>query len=454
MRRTITWILYILMGVQIAFGCVYLVGNFGVTQQFRENLDSFLPTGAVSLIQLVLAAVSVWYVLGKLEVRENRYRRGYVCAFLLTVPYLLQMHTARLVWSLALSAFLGLFGLILETVKSGLSGRRAVLLLIAYFLYGVICPDGLWLGALLLLGIFFFSGRRGREIEPQAGDKVKKRRAGGREGLRFGAMALLTAAVIFLTNSGLNSIFPQERTIYRENTLGAAAASRLVWPNFGKNYFFWSEDIKAVLSEDEAVWISWRADLVGEEFYPLLEENYGSGKATKLCLEMGLRCLKDRTRETLSEMGRDLRDYLLLPFTIERNLKGKGSSLTAWNYGRMREHTPILVKYYYRYGVFELPVLLLGSFLLWSFKRNDQISQFLRQKAAGRETEKEIREAAERGRLSPQWKFILYTLAIYTLWYALRSNLPVDYKPALPILFIWYLTPAAYLICGGNEEEV
>ena len=443
-----TWVLYILMGGQILFGCAYFVSNFGAEQQFRENWGSLLPMGIVCLAQLILAAFCLWYVLGKFGFRESKWVRSYVCAFFLTVPYLLQMHMARLIWSAAFSVFLWLIGLILETAKSGLSRQRAFLLLIAWFLYGVICPDGLWLGAFLLSGIFFFSGR-GRE-ESGLRTERKKGRTGFGAGFRFGAAALLTAVLIFVSNLGLNAALPGMRTLYRENTFGVAAVSRLVWPNFGKNYFFWSEEVKAVLPEDEAVWISWRADLVGEEFFPSLEEAYGRKKATKLCLEMGMRCLKDRTKETVSEIGRDLKDYFLIPFTIERNLKGEGVSLTAWNYGRMREHTPVLVKYYYRYGIFELPLLLLCSFLLWCFKITDQTSQFLRRKAAGEET------AQRRGdgrKIPVQGRFVFYILILYTVWYTMRSNLPVDYKAVLPSLFVWYLASVGGLLCKKRESE-
>lgn len=429
MRRTITWILYILMGVQIVLGCVWFVTNFGAVQEFRENLFVSLPMGAVSLVQLVLAAASTWYAAGKFGFGENKYSRAYVCAFLLTVPYLLQMHTARLVWSLSLTAFLWMMGLLLETRKSGLSGRRAALLLISWFLYGILCPDGLWLGGIVLFTGIWAAGRKGRKDgraqrrEAQAG----RESAGLGTGLCFGAAAVLAAGAICIANAGLNKALPKERTIYRENTFGAAVASRFVWPNFGKNYYFWNEDIRAVLPESEATWIDRREDLVGEEFYPLLEETYGKKKAIELCIRMGRNCLEIRTKEVLGEIGRDLKDYVLLPFTIERNLKGEGTSLTAWNYGRMNEKTPALTKYYYRYGAFSLPFLLLGSFLLWSFEKRDR-------------------------KISAEWRFMLFIVILYALWYTLRSNIPIDYKVALPILFIWYLASASGVM--ANDKNI
>lgn len=437
MRRTITWVLYMVMGVQIAFGCAYFATNFFVVQRFSENYASALPMWAVSFVQLFLAAVSTWYVLGKLgfgKSRKDGLLRGYICAFLLTVPYLLQMHLAKLVWSLSLSCLLWMLGLIMEIAVQGASKKGVLLLSGAYFLYGIICPDGLWLGGILVL----------------VGSLLLKKR--DKDGLRVSVAALFMAIVIFVTNVGLNSAFPEARRIYRENNPGTAAVSRFVWPNFASNYFFWDEEVKAVLSEEDAVRLCQRIDLLEEEFYPAMVEAYGTGKATKLCLEMGYRCLMDRSRETVSEIGRDLRDHLLIPFTIEGNLQGRGVSMTAWNYGRMKARSPVLVKYYFRYGGFELPILLLGSLLLWWFHRNDQIGQWLKERAAGREIRPPAYRDGGRGGNAAPWKLLCFAVILYTLWYTMRSNLPIDYKMVLPILFVWYLASVGGLLCQKPEN--
>lgn len=452
MRRTITWVLYIIMGVQIVFGCAYFAGNFSAEQQFAERYASVMPMGIVSLIQLFAAAVSIWYVLGKLGFegkREKRFLRGYICAFLLTVPCLLQMHTARLVWSPALSCFLWMLGLVMETAVRGVSKKKVLFLTGAYFLYGVICPDGLWLGGILLFFCLLY--RRKRERITENRDKSGKEAGEQREKVPFGLAVFFTAAVIFLANAGLNSAFPEARRIYRENNPGTAAVSRFVWPNFASNYFFWDEEVKAVLSEEDAVRLCQRIDLLETEFYPAMVEAYGTGKATRLCLEMGYRCLMDRSRETVLEIGRDLKDHLLIPFTIENNLRGRGVSLTAWNYGRMRARSPVLVKYYVRYGSFELPILLLCSLLLWWFHKNDQMSQWVKQQAEN--SEKPLFYKYGGGeKISVQWKILFFVVILYTLWYTMRSNLPIDYKLVLPILFIWYLASVGGLLCQKPEN--
>ena len=452
MRRTITWVLYIIMGVQIVFGCAYFAGNFSAEQQFAERYASVMPMGIVSLIQLFAAAVSIWYVLGKLGFegkREKRFLRGYICAFLLTVPCLLQMHTARLVWSPALSCFLWMLGLVMETAVRGVSKKKVLFLTGAYFLYGVICPDGLWLGGILLFFCLLY--RRKRERITENRNKSGKEAGEQREKVPFGLAVFFTAAVIFLANAGLNSAFPEARRIYRENNPGTAAVSRFVWPNFASNYFFWDEEVKAVLSEEDAVRLCQRIDLLETEFYPAMVEAYGTGKATRLCLEMGYRCLMDRSRETVLEIGRELKDHLLIPFTIENNLRGRGVSLTAWNYGRMRARSPVLVKYYVRYGSFELPILLLCSLLLWWFHKNDRMSQWVKQQAEN--SEKPLFYKYGGGeKISVQWKILFFVVILYTLWYTMRSNLPIDYKLVLPILFIWYLASVGGLLCQKPEN--
>ena len=440
------------MGVQIVFGCAYFAGNFSAEQQFAERYASVMPMGIVSLIQLFAAAVSIWYVLGKLGFegkREKRFLRGYVCAFLLTVPCLLQMHTARLVWSPALSCFLWMLGLVMETAVRGVSKKKVLFLTGAYFLYGVICPDGLWLGGILLFFCLLY--RRKRERITENRNKSGKEAGEQREKVPFGLAVFFTAAVIFLANAGLNSAFPEARRIYRENNPGTAAVSRFVWPNFASNYFFWDEEVKAVLSEEDAVRLCQRIDLLETEFYPAMVEAYGTGKATRLCLEMGYRCLMDRSRETVLEIGRDLKDHLLIPFTIENNLRGRGVSLTAWNYGRMRARSPVLVKYYVRYGSFELPILLLCSLLLWWFHKNDRMSQWVKQQAEN--SEKPLFYKYGGGeKISVQWKILFFVVILYTLWYTMRSNLPIDYKLVLPILFIWYLASVGGLLCQKPEN--
>ncbi len=423
MRKVIEYILMILMGFQILLGSMYTVTNFGNRQLFSEGSLLPFPAGIVYFLQILLAVSSTWYFSGAVGLGTDRKMRGWITAFLLTVPFLLQMHMACPAWSVSLSALLWMTGLAVETGRNGFSGKRGILLGISYFCYGIFCRDGLWIGIFILLVVCIL---------------YRKSLTGKRAYL---IMAGLMACIIFAGNIGFNRAWPEGRQEYIQNTPGAGLASRFVWPNFATNYFFWSEEVKEVMSLEEAIVYCQRVDTVESSFYPAMAKAYGRGKADRLCLEMSYRCLMDRTKETVTEIVKDFKDYLLIPFTIERNLKGEGTSLTAWNYGRMKMYTPELVKYYFRYALFELPVLLLGSILIWMLREGGRIGQSIKKKKKWN------------NRISTEGKLLLSIGGIHIVWYTMRSNLPVDYKQVLPLLFLWYLAAAGGLICGKPEKE-
>lgn len=435
MRKTISCILIILMGVQIVLGITYAAANLCSIQPFSENLALPLPVGLLYLMQIAVFCAALWYFLGKVGLWERKLLRGFITAFLVTVPFLLQMHMSKLGWSGALSAFLWMLGLAVEIRRCGLSKKRGCLLGISYFLYGILCPDGVWLGGILLLAVPVLC-RKGKKCRESSARK---------EGIYYRLLVLFMACLILIANMGLNGMWPEKRQEYLYNDFGHAMVLRFVWPNFSTNYFFWNEDVKRVLSLNDAVDIGNREDAVERDFFPVMEEEYGKRKANRLYLEMAYRCFEDRTKEIAEEIATDFKDYILIPFTIERNLQGEGTSLTAWNYGRMKVHTPLLVKYYFHYGLFELPVLLLGSILLWLAGPGFPYGrQLLGEKAVG----DGISGAGSEDRkylVSVEWKVLLFAGLLYVFWYTMRSNLPIDYKQVLPVLLIWYLVPACSL---------
>ncbi len=431
MRKTISCILIILMGVQIVLGIMYAAANLCSIQPFSENMALPFPAGLLYLMQIAAFCAALWYFLGKAGLRKGKLLRGFITAFLVTVPFLLQMHMAKLGCSGALSAFLWLLGLAVEIRNCGLSRKRGCLLGISYFLYGILCPDGVWLGGILLLAV---------PVLYQKGKKCRES-TGRKEGIYYRLLVLFMACVILMANMGLNGMWPEKRQEYLYKGFGHTMVMRFVWPNFSTNYFFWNEDVKQVLSLEDAVDIGNREDAAERDFFPVMEEKYGKRRANLLYLEMAYRCFADRTKEIAEEIATDFKDYLLLPFTIERNLQGEGTSLTAWNYGRMKVHTPLLVKYYFHYGLFELPVLLLGSILLWlagaEFPHGRRL---LREKAIGD-------NISDGGKhlVPPEWKVLLFAGLLYVFWYTMRSNLPIDYKQVLPVLLVWYLAPVCSL---------
>lgn len=362
-REIVQRIMYILMAVQIAMGILYIGVSFGTYQQFSEGIALIPFSAFIYVLQIMAGLASTWYFLSVIYFRRTGEKTcKWLCLlltlFLNTIPFVLQMHMALLSYSFGLSIFL------------------------------------------VLLGIAFSKKDNDGKIYHRLGIRIA---------LVFVCMFLLNE-IVKPACEDLISIKTTGKEIERiQNSFGAAMVSRFVWPDFATNYFFWSDEVKAAMSLDDAVHICQREDAVENYFGPLMEKAYGEKKANQLYLEMAKRCFMDRTKAILTEIVNDFTDYALIPFTIERNLEGDGTSLTAWNYGRMKACAPELIRYYFRYSLYILPVMLLGTVMI-SF-----------------------------GKVSGEVKALAGTVIMYALWYTLRSNKPVDYKLVLPIVFIWYL---------------
>ena len=295
---------------------------------------------------------------------------------------------------------------------------------------GLIRVDLFWICGLFLLcalSLLFIkketresvmaSGENQREEQGKEQSKEQSREQCRRQWKKLWLVFFLVEIAVFTVNRV--TYVPQEDRI--QNSFQASMVSRFVWPNFATNYYFWSDEVKEAISLEDAVKICQREDALESFFGPVMEQKYGYQKAKSLYLEMAYQCFMDRTKEEILMLAEDIKDYILIPFTVERNLSGEGTSLAAWNYGRMQEHAPWLVKYYYRYSLLVLPVMLLISIVVsmarMSWKINFRFNKI-------------------------QIRVIRYLVGFgiwYGLWFAMASNKPIDYKLVLPVVFIWYL---------------
>ena len=498
MKKLLQYTLLFLMGIQILMGGAYIVLNIGKTQQFMESIRLFglgeqlvsdgytgilysallwlchilsggahavyangittIPFSAfISVLQLVCFAAATWYFLGVWM--EYGWKKAVCTAYLLTVPFLLQMHLAVLPWSLGLSAVEVMLGGFLRLVRQGnpadkeieepasrmdreknteqkkntaqTDGKKDILCMsLGLMAAGLIRVDLFWICGLFLLcdlSLLFIkketresamaSGENQWEEQGKGQSKEQSREQCRRQWKKLWLVFFLVEIAVFTVNRV--TYVPQEDRI--QNSFQASMVSRFVWPNFATNYYFWSDEVKEAISLEDAVKICQREDALESFFGPVMEQKYGYQKAKSLYLEMAYQCFMDRTKEEILMLAEDIKDYILIPFTVERNLSGNGTSLTAWNYGRMQGHAPWLVKYYYRYSLLVLPVMLLISIVVsmarMSWKINFRFNKI-------------------------QIRVIRYLVGFgiwYGLWFAIASNKPIDYKLVLPVVFIWYL---------------
>ena len=437
-RKCLISVIAALMGVQIVLGIAWLVMNFGSVQSFQESVEfekissSFLldeysgvlyPVilavcrGAEKItsvpypcfmegLQLVMAFAAEYYLLGRLH-NTGKYKRFFGVCFLMTVPFLMQMQLAILPYSLALSATLWMIGSSIAVLESGEKNVAGLTALgISYLTGSLLLPDLFWLGGVYLLVILLICLKKShRQMRSQV------------------IPLLLTLVLGMGIFQGINAIAVVPGSHGKiQNSFQAAMVDRFVWPNFATNYYFWSEDVKNVMSLDDAIYICRREDAVADQFGPMLEKAYGRQKANTLYLQMARRCFTDRTKECLEEIGTDFTDYLFIPASIEGNLRGHGTSETAWNYGKMRTHTPALTMIYCQFGLYAWAALMICSVILL-------IARLIRVLRCQTKEDQNI----------TRYGFgILYVL-ICTIWYTMRSNSPVDYKLVLPTILFWYV---------------
>lgn len=362
-------------------------------------------------------------------VGEKRYGGAALlgAGYLTTVPQLLQMHMAVLPQSLVLSLFLTQLGIVLKQLrkKSPHKMRDFMICCVLWAGMGLLQPDYLWLGGVPIVCqmiIFCFRKEKSRNIFCMA------------------SAAVLTVLLI----NGVHHITQEAGCRGNiQRTLGAALVSRLAWPHFEDNYYFWPEEVKQVMSPMEGREISLFADNVKRVLGPKFEETFGKEQANAYYWEMALHCFSDRTKEILPKIGEDFAAYLFVPFAIGKQLSGGGLSYTGWNFDRMWEKSKALTSMYVRYGTYSFLVgtVFAAVYLIISIARS-------RKAIFGKGT-------AKKERLS-MWSFVICALCVLTqaVWYTMSGAGMMDYKNVPVIMALWYVCPVWGLRKYHGDGEV
>ncbi len=466
--KLIRFCIYLLMGVQMVLGLLYLGKQLNYLQTYRESrelmdisssllLDEY--TGILyplllalmrlmsrvttipvlvfmQILQLAAAFAASYLLAGVLMPTFGKGARSYVALFCATQPQILQMHLALLPYSLNLSAWMIMLAGILSLKRLPEETTRKERIFCGCMIGGgyaagaLLVPDAFWTGLILLMLVWISFLRRKASM---AGRRI-----------------LILAVVCSVLLTSLIRVVTVTPGAYgrTRDCFASAMVSRLVWPNFATNYYFWSDEIKAVMSEQEAVVLCEREDAFREDFGALVEGAYGVAHAKELYLEMAVECLGDRTKEIVTEIGYDFVDFLILPVTIIRNLRGYGTSETAWNYAQMRAAAPELTPIYVNLSAVLSAVMLAGSLVLLLLHKTNRMKESNPAESslhAAQEMQAKRAVAGREGNLQRPvgtagaviW--LGWSLLITVIWLTLRSNLPIDYTKALPILAIWQL---------------
>lgn len=453
-RGCISGLLFIGMSVQIVLGLAWMLANFTGFQEFGDSyglvemsksflcdeytgilypvlimlargVAGILPVSyysALYFVQLMVAVYAshrfLWAVRAtdRPEVRKDVGLPGQspVCGgarlfwdiwgtlCLMTIPIAMQCHLAVLPNSLTLSCYLVMMSYVLESAGRPVEfrARSLVKMMPLWLAASLLMPEYRFLAVVPVACLF---GYTCFELW-----RVQKKQ------ILYNAVVFAAFVGIILAVGSLTQV-PGSQGKMR-NTMSAAAVSRFVWPWFLDNYDFWPEEIRDIMTIEDAREISWYADRVRTQFGPLVEKATGLERAGQLYRQMAKTCFEIHTKEIAGAMLYDTAAYTFSPVFLGESLRGRGGySFSGRNYEIMKAAAPGLTRSYVRYGSWWFLIgIVLG--------------------AAGFA----VRSPGNKlDRLGPVVLLVVSCMAM-TAFYTLSGAGIMDYKNTLFVVILWY----------------
>lgn len=448
--KTVKSLFVIGMSVQIILGLVWMAANLFSVQNFLETnayikaSQSFLfdeyigilyplliaGTSVVEkvthipyflLLYLVQVLFALWanckflYTVHWDRKKVFSKRNLFGGFFLLTISMVMQFHVAVLPQSFCLSLFMLLLGYCFEVIENKEKIKGPILLKcsLLWLVMAFLQPDYVWLASLPVVIVCILAVIRKEEWKK----------------------SLIYLLLTFCIGAGEMGLLASSGNSGKiQNTVGAAMVSRMVWPHFENNYYFWPQEIKEIMSEIEGREISCYSENVKLIFGPLVETHYGKRRANELYWEMSIRCLGDRTKEVVGPIVTDLAAYSCAPISVLRQLKGNGLSFSGSNYDRMHGKTPALKKWYVYYSLYLFWVGLVLFLIkgIVNFFRKDKTLYYR--------------------------KFVVFCVlnaVVQIVWYTMSGAGMMDYRNVLFTTVIWYgCLLIGYRMYDRKEETI
>lgn len=443
LKKSIKGFFLIGMTVQIVLGFCFMAANlfsvqpFADTAMYKEVSHTFLldeyigvlyplilflcPVETlVYLLQLAAAFLAGCVFVCLSGLGEERLLAGkniFASLYLLTIPFLMQLHMAILPQSFVLSLGLVQLGLCMGVLRQKTDRPRKAFILCCLCLVGMalLKPDYLILGCPAVLWLFARTGRKASQT--------------GKSLLRIKICQLVVFAgsiCLVLFVNGITQTPGARGNIQR--SLGAAMVSRLAWPNFEVDYYFWPEEVKEVMDSMTGREISRYAENVKTVLGPLLEDAFGKEQANVYYWQMAKSSFLVRTKEIVVRMAEDFFAYLFTPFAAGAQLSEGGASYSGYNFSMMWQQARKLTTIYVNYGVYSLlagMVFVLAA-LIVKLVGGKKASY---DNATGR---------SALGKRSSIFLLCVVCMLLQTVWYTMSGTYMMDYKNVPLIIALWY----------------
>lgn len=410
---------------------------YPVLLMLARGLAGFLPIRYYSVMYIVQLTVACYASHRFLRsCRVVCCERGTASVFwdiwctlcLMTIPMAMQCHMAVLPNSLTLSFFMVMLSFVLEAsgAPAALQARNLVKMAPLWLAASLLMPEYKYLAGVPILCLFVYSSIFLWK---------KDRRQIVRHTLVILAFMGMIAALGNMTQ------VPGSQGRMRKSLAGSMV-SRFVWPNFQANYPAWPEEIRNIMTQEDAAAISLYADEVQKHFGPMIEEAVGEEHSRELYWEMVRAASQVRLRQIVRDTLWDAACYAAPPWMLERQLNGEGyESFSGRNYEIVTDRHPWLSVTYIRYGNrwFSAGMVLALVSL---------VGTYCMQRMRLKQEERSRKQKNFRVQLS-MVLFLAVTFGAVVLYYTGAGAGIMDYKNAVFITILWY----AWMLREATKRE-
>jgi len=379
-----------IMIIQIVLSIVWIVQNyttipiFGDTAEYLEisqtlQMDEYRPilyplilrwcTQLSNLIhmpyqvliytlQFVLSLISLFYtirIIQKeiLDIPNSRRMiiRGLITAtYLCSIPMITFMNFTVLTDSLATSILVIILaecGLLL--LKSNTSLKHTVILIVLLIIESLLRSDRMY-SCITLIAVIYIV----RFIKYS---KMRKSTL-----LAFLSVSVIVTATVTTVNKHTQTPGLHGRI---QTNLEFVLLDRVVWPNMVNCYEYFPNNIKEIITIEDATTFDSHNNNVMYQMAPLIEGTVGREKAKEMYLTMAKIVLKHQGGKVLIDTTEDILTMFFTPFSSllhHYNLCDKNDS---WNIHCMSTATPNLTNIYNLYFHFSFLFLFMINFLYW-----------------------------------------------------------------------------------------
>lgn len=463
-RKFLLVCLLVMMTVQIVLGFAWMAVNltniplFGDSTEYYElsqslQVDEYRPllypliirmadTAAkhlpiayqtlVYLVQTVICILSVWFLAEQLGgiLFPVQKKRGtalfhaaafFVSLYITCIPLITFMNFSVLTDSIATSMLLLMIGALIRIFHvSETDWKNYLVIAVSMLVEYTIRADRLYTCTLFLVisfGIWLFRQRK----------KAFFKRC----------LALSLAAV--LVSTGAATAFnkaTQHPGIYGRisTTLGFVLLDRVVWPNMAQNYDDFSDEIKGLITREDAETFDGHNNNVMYQMAPLLREKAGVERTEELYKEMAAVVFKNQPGKVIFDILEDITCVIFTPVSAFLSVYELAETADDWNLYCVSRSSETLSNMFYQYYLHTFLLLFLAGWLLLILKRV--------KRAAG-STKK------ENGIIISQLLAPGFLLCvIIALWFSIGDGAPPNDRYAMLHYVIW--TFWALGVCFGG----